>query len=99
MLMSETLLQDRQRLALHQLLELAQERARREEEHERGHRQRSAAAEKDYRGVTAEITARYEADKAEVVRDFQEAQQNITATFEKDHAGTDRDYRRTRHTL
>jgi hypothetical protein len=97
--MTEPLLQERQREALRMLLRLAEERARDEEEHEVGHRERTQAAEAEFRRITADILARYEADKSETIRTFQEAQERIAGRFEADHTNTDRDLRKARHAI
>src|SRR5436305_605565 len=97
--MSEPHLQDRQRLALQQLLELAQERARNEDEHERGHQQRVAQAHHEFQELTEQIRERHDTETNAAIQEFQAAKDRIVTRFDQDYTAADRDYRRVKHEL
>jgi DNA segregation ATPase FtsK/SpoIIIE, S-DNA-T family len=95
--MPETSLIQRESAILHELTQLAVERAKAESGTKSGLSATAEAAESEFQQKRQEIAQRFESDSAEEERTYQEEHGRILSTFKSEHGTEEKDFQRTRN--
>jgi DNA segregation ATPase FtsK/SpoIIIE-like protein len=88
-----------ERQLLHDLVQLAGERARAEKEVQEGFESRNKAAEAEFQEVRRRIDQDYQSAKRQNEQDYQQSRQRLTAQFEAERNANDKDHARTRQRI